>query len=531
MAAVEQTEGRPAERTLFGHPVGLANLFGVELWERFSFYGMLTILGYYLYYSVTEGGLELPKTTATGIVGAYGGLVYLSTVLGGWIADRLLGMERTVFYGGVVVMCGHIALAILPGLAGVAVGLVLVALGSGALKANASSLLGTLYEKGDARCDGGFTLFYLGINLGAFIGPLITGLLQTRAGFHYGFGAAAVGMALGLAQYVAFRRNLGTHGRNVPNPLPRSATGWVIGIGAAIVVIIAVAFVTGLVKLSNLSQVTTGVIVAASVAYFVVMLTSSKVAAIERTRVRAFIPLFIANAVFWSLFQQIFTVLAVLGRADELVDLRLDGAVELDRLDRTRLDHRALTAFRDHVDAAGQSRADHTAQVRIRRDRDGPGLFAVSADVWHDGQGCACAARGRHHGSIRGLRVAAVADRAVGHHKACARGVSGSDDGAVLLLGGAWHVDVGRAGALLRSGTRIRVLRDHRSRCGFRRHHRIRDRAVDQPVDGGRALGRCACRRGQVVTCPKPNSRTTQVSMGTGSHARASDRTTRFGST
>jgi POT family proton-dependent oligopeptide transporter len=311
MAAVGQTEGRRAERTLFGHPVGLANLFGVELWERFSFYGMLTILGYYLYYTVTEGGLELPKATATGIVGAYGGLVYLSTVLGGWIADRLLGMERTVFYGGVVVMCGHIALAILPGLAGVAAGLVLVALGSGALKANASSLLGTLYEKGDARCDGGFTLFYLGINLGAFVGPLITGLLQTHAGFHYGFGAAAVGMALGLTQYVLFRRNLGEHGRTVPNPLPRSAIGWAAGIGVVVVAVIVVAFMTGLVKLSNLSQVTTGVIIAASIAYFVVMLTSSKVAAIERTRVRAFIPLFVANAVFWSLFQQIFTVLAV----------------------------------------------------------------------------------------------------------------------------------------------------------------------------------------------------------------------------
>ncbi|OBF33573.1 MFS transporter [Mycobacterium sp. ACS1612] len=311
MATVGQTEGRPAERTLFGHPVGLANLFGVELWERFSFYGMLTILGYYLYYSVTDGGLELPKATATGIVGAYGGLVYLSTVLGGWIADRLLGMERTVFYGGVVVMCGHIALAIVPGLAGVAVGLVLVALGSGALKANASSLLGTLYDKGDARCDGGFTLFYLGINLGAFIGPLITGLLQTRAGFHYGFGAAAVGMALGLAQYVAFRRNLGTHGQTVPNPLPRSGIGWAVGAALAVIVIVAVSFMTGLVELANLSQVTTGVIVVASVAYFVVMLTSSKVEAIERTRVRAFIPLFIANAVFWSLFQQIFTVLAV----------------------------------------------------------------------------------------------------------------------------------------------------------------------------------------------------------------------------
>jgi POT family proton-dependent oligopeptide transporter len=311
MAAVGQTEGRPAERTLFGHPVGLANLFGVELWERFSFYGMLTILGYYLYYSLTDGGLELPKATATGIVGAYGGLVYLSTVLGGWIADRLLGMERTVFYGGVVVMCGHIALAILPGLAGVAVGLVLVALGSGALKANASSLLGTLYEKDDPRADGGFTLFYLGINLGAFIGPLITGLLQTHAGFHYGFGAAAVGMAVGLAQYVFFRRNLGEHGRTVPNPLPRSAIGWAVGTFVVVVIVIVLAFVTGLVTLANLSEVTTGVIIAASVAYFVVMLTSSKVAALERTRVRAFIPLFIANAVFWSLFQQIFTVLAV----------------------------------------------------------------------------------------------------------------------------------------------------------------------------------------------------------------------------
>ncbi len=206
MTTVGQTDEKPTGRTLFGHPIGLTNLFGVELWERFSFYGMLTILGYYLYYSVTDGGLELPKTTATGIVGAYGGLVYLSTVLGGWIADRVLGMERTVFYGGVVVMFGHIALAILPGLTGVGVGLVLVALGSGALKANASSLLGTLYEKGDPRCDGGFTLFYLGINLGAFIGPLITGLLQTRIGFHWGFGAAAVGMALGLAQYVFFRQ-------------------------------------------------------------------------------------------------------------------------------------------------------------------------------------------------------------------------------------------------------------------------------------------------------------------------------------
>ncbi|WP_067533803.1 peptide MFS transporter [Nocardia crassostreae] len=311
MSGVAHNAKPVAERTLFGHPIGLANLFGVELWERFSFYGMLTILGYYLYYSTTEGGLELPKATATGIVGAYGGLVYLSTVLGGWIADRVLGMERTVFYGGVIVMAGHISLAVIPGLPGVGVGLVLIALGSGALKANASSLLGTLYDKGDARADGGFTLFYLGINLGAFAGPLITGLLKDHVGFHWGFGAAAVGMALGLTQYVAFRRNLGDHGRDVPNPLPRTEISRVLAAVAAVVVIVAAAWAAGLLTLSNLPDVTTGVIVVASVAYFAVMLNHPKVDATERSRVRAFIPLFIANAVFWSLFQQIFTVLAV----------------------------------------------------------------------------------------------------------------------------------------------------------------------------------------------------------------------------
>ena len=407
MAAWQQrgkSKGRPAERTVFGHPVGLTNLFGVELWERFSFYGMLTILGYYLYYSVTEGGLELPKSTATGIVGAYGGLVYLSTVLGGWIADRLLGMERTVLYGGVVVMFGHIALAIVPGLAGVAAGLVLVALGSGALKANASSLLGTLYEKGDPRCDGGFTLFYLGINLGAFIGPLITGLLQTRMGFHYGFGAAAIGMALGLTQYVAFRRNLGTHGRTVPNPLPRSAIGWVVGVGVVAVVVIVVSFRDG-----------NGEVV-------------QPVSGDDGCDRRCLGHLFRRHAhqfqsgsrrthpgtgIHPAVHRQRCLLVAVpadlhrscrlFRRADELVDLRMDRAVELDRLDRTRLDHLALTVVRDHVDAAGQSSTEHSAQVRVRRDRNGAGVPALPADVGDDRQGGSGLARRRHHGGVRGL--------------------------------------------------------------------------------------------------------------------------------
>ena len=375
MAAVGQTEDRPAERTLFGHPVGLANLFGVELWERFSFYGMLTILGYYLYYSVTDGGLELPKTTATGIVGAYGGLVYLSTVLGGWVADRLLGMERTVFYGGVVVMCGHIALAVLPGLAGVGVGLVLVALGSGALKANASSLLGTLYEKGDAALRRRFH-------------PVLSGHQPRRlhrAADHRPAAdprsASTTASAPPPSGWRSGSRSTWCSGATSASTVVRCRTrcrAAAIGRlrrhrGVAAVVVIAVgARAPAWSTLANLSQVTTGVIVAASVAYFVVMLTSSKV---ERDRADPGARLHPAvhrqRGVLVAVPADLHGAGGLFRRADELVDLRLDRTVELDRLDRTGLDHSALTAFRHHVDAAGQSRADHAAQVRLRRDRDG----------------------------------------------------------------------------------------------------------------------------------------------------------------
>jgi len=133
-----QQPQQPRQRTFFGHPWGLANLFGIEVWERFSFYGMQAILIYYLYYSVAQHGLGLPQATATSMVGAYGGLVYLTTILGAWVADRLLGSERTLFYSAVLIMVGHISLALLSGLSGVAVGLICVGVGSGALKANST---------------------------------------------------------------------------------------------------------------------------------------------------------------------------------------------------------------------------------------------------------------------------------------------------------------------------------------------------------------------------------------------------------
>ncbi|WP_125133087.1 peptide MFS transporter [Microbacterium sp. 10M-3C3] len=304
-------EAGDTDRRFFGQPWALAHIFGVEMWERFSFYGMQAILLIYMYYTVTEGGLGIDRAVATGIVGAYGGTVYLCTILGAWVADRLLGSERVLFYSAIVIMCGHIALALLPAVWGLGVGLVLVAVGSGGLKANATSVVGTLYAPGDARRNGGFSLFYLGINLGAFLGPIVTGALQTSLGFHWGFGAAAVGMALGLVQYSFGRRQLPESARVVPNPLPASRRGLMIAVAAAGIVVIAALVLLGIIRPDNLADVVIIVVVAASIAYFAVIASSKRITATERSRVFAFIPLFIVNVGFWSLYQQQFTLLTI----------------------------------------------------------------------------------------------------------------------------------------------------------------------------------------------------------------------------
>nr|WP_307045025.1 oligopeptide:H+ symporter [Agromyces ramosus] len=293
------------------------------MWERFSFYGMQGILLIYLYYSVAEGGLDMDQTAAAGIVGAYGGGVYLSTILGAWIADRLLGSERVLFISASIIMAGHIALALLPGFIGVGVGLVLVAFGSGGLKANATSVVGTLYSERDPRRDAGFSIFYLGINLGAFLGPLLTGLLASTLGFHWGFGLAAVGMAFGLIQYSFGRKNLPREASVVPNPLPRERIGLVIGIAVAAVILIAALVVFGAITSTNLVTWVIGGTVVAAVAYFVVILSSHRITAVERSRVYGFIPLFIASVAFWSLYQQQFTVLTIY--SDEQLNRDLFG--------------------------------------------------------------------------------------------------------------------------------------------------------------------------------------------------------------
>ncbi|GED97975.1 peptide MFS transporter [Gordonia crocea] len=323
MVTTDDAAARPLDRRFFGQPWGLATLFSIETWERFSFYGMQAILAYYLYYTVAQGGLGLDRSSATSIVGAYGGLVYLSTIVGAWLADRVLGADRTLLTGAVVIMAGHISLALLPGLWGVGIGLVLVAFGSGALKTSATTMVGGLYEPGDRRRDAGFSLYYMGVNLGGFLGPLATGAAQRGAGFHLGFGLAAIGMGVGLIGYVAMRGSLRGLGDGVPDPLPRSQRRrWIV---TAVVAVVAVgaAAAGGWLRADRLATVVAVVTALAALGLFAVILRSAHVDATERRRVVAFIPLFGASVVFWSLYQQQFTTVAVY--ADERLNRSIGG--------------------------------------------------------------------------------------------------------------------------------------------------------------------------------------------------------------
>jgi POT family proton-dependent oligopeptide transporter len=318
------TETERPQQTFFGHPLGLANLAGVEMWERFSFYGMQAILVYYLYYAVTDGGLGLPQTTATSIVGAYGGLVYLSAILGAWVADRLFGAERTLTGAAVLIMVGHLSLALFPGLLGVGIGLVCVALGSGTLKATTSSVLGDMYAPDDERRDGGFSIYYMGVNLGALFGPLLTGLVWGWRGFHWGFGLAAIGMAVGLTQYLLLRRRtLGDAGHEVSNPLDRAGRLRYGLIAVGVIALVVVLAAAGVITAARLSTIVVGVTFAAAVALFALMLSSHEIDTAERHRVQSFIPMFVASAIFWSLFQQQFTVVALY--AEQRLNLSIGG--------------------------------------------------------------------------------------------------------------------------------------------------------------------------------------------------------------
>ena len=189
------------EPTFLGHPRGLSTLFFTEMWERFSYYGMRAILLYYMYYSVSQGGLGFDKTTAASIMSIYGSLVYLSSVIGGFVSDRIWGSRKTVFVGGVLIMLGHIVLATPFGRMALFLSIALIVIGTGLLKPNVSEMVGGLYAPEDTRRDSGFSIFVFGINMGAFIAPLTVGWLGQQVNFHLGFSLAAIGMFFGLIQY------------------------------------------------------------------------------------------------------------------------------------------------------------------------------------------------------------------------------------------------------------------------------------------------------------------------------------------
>ena len=196
-----------SDKQWFGHPRGLATCFFTEMWERFSYYGMRALLILYMVGSTQQPGLGFGEKRAATIYGIYTMMVYLMGIPGGWVADKWLGHYRAVLVGGIIIALGHFSMAV-PGLPFFYTGLGLIVIGTGLLKPNVSTMVGTLYSKDDKRRDSGFSIFYMGINLGAFIAPLICGALGQRVNWHIGFGAAGVGMTLGLIQYVMGRKYL-----------------------------------------------------------------------------------------------------------------------------------------------------------------------------------------------------------------------------------------------------------------------------------------------------------------------------------
>src|SRR5215471_7571088 len=219
------------------HPIGLKTLFFTEMWERLSYYGMRALLVLFMIDSV-RGGMGLTVKTADSIYGLYTCAVYLAALPGGWLADRFLGAQRAVWYGGIIIAAGHFVLA-MPRTEAFFLGLILVVIGTGMLKPNVSAMVGELYPEGGARRDAGFSIFYMGINLGAFIGPFICGTLGEKYNWHYGFAAAGVGMVLGLLQYRLLGRNLGAVGLQPGNAGKASGAKRLVAVcGLAVFVLI-----------------------------------------------------------------------------------------------------------------------------------------------------------------------------------------------------------------------------------------------------------------------------------------------------
>jgi POT family proton-dependent oligopeptide transporter len=305
----------------FGHPRGLSTLFFTEMWERFSYYGLRPLLVLFMAASLAQGGFGFDRAQASAIVGIYGSLVYLASLPGGWVADRLLGLRRAIWWGAVLITSGHFSIA-LSGFAGQGtagkvcffLGLLLIVCGTGLLKPNISAIVGDLYPEGGARRDAGFSIFYMGINIGAFAGQLITGFLGERIGWHWGFGAAGVGMLAGLVIYtMRAPGTLGDLGQKPtlhPDPAVQARQeGQIKMILAGMAVIIALVFILGATGMISLdAQVIGGymtfVLVGTAVVYFAYIFMFGQLDGGEKKRVAVIVVLFVFAAIFWSAFEQ-----------------------------------------------------------------------------------------------------------------------------------------------------------------------------------------------------------------------------------
>jgi len=302
--------GPIVEPTWLGHPRGLSTLFFTELWERFSYYGMRGILILYMTNETINGGMGMSTVTAGAIYGLYTAAVYMVALPGGWIADRLMGQRTSIFTGGIIIAAGHFTMAI-PSTPSFYLGLILIVIGTGFLKPNVSAIVGGLYPEGGSRRDAGFSVFYMGINIGAFAGPLICGYLGENVNWHYGFGAAGIGMVLGLIQYKVgykFLKDVGLPPDDGAEKMAEAKRKLSIGIAAivGIGVILTVVRMTGMwvFTLDDFAKALGGFVIALAVLYFLYVLAFGHLNRQEKGRVIVIFLLFIGAALFWSGFEQ-----------------------------------------------------------------------------------------------------------------------------------------------------------------------------------------------------------------------------------
>lgn len=317
MSEVVVVPDGPGKKGFFGHPGGLATLFMTEMWERFSYYGLRPLLVLFMSAALLDGGFGFERTQASAIVGIYAACVYLASLPGGWIADRLLGLRRAILYGAVCISAGHISIGFSSFLGGKAtffLGLILIVLGTGLLKPNISAIVGDLYPEGGARRDAGFSIFYMGINTGAFFGQIITGLLGEKFGWHLGFGAAGIGMLIGLAVYTSTAGktlgDIGLHPTRHPDPAVQSKQERLVklsvGLGVLILATVFLLATFGAITIdaAQIGQYMTNILIGLAVIYFVYLFIFGGLNSDEKKRVLVIAVLFVAAAIFWSAFEQ-----------------------------------------------------------------------------------------------------------------------------------------------------------------------------------------------------------------------------------